>query len=119
LKDILPQDCMEQESVDLFFESLITHNEHFVKMIQDAESKNERLRYIASFENGKANIELKSVDSTSPFYNLSNSDNMISFNTERYTDSPLVISGPGAGANVTAAGVFSEIMQIATESFDY
>ena len=119
LKAILPQDCMDQATVDLFFESLITHNDHFVKMIQEAESKNERLRYIASFENGKASIELKSVDSSSPFYNLSNSDNMISFNTERYTDSPLVISGPGAGANVTAAGVFSEIMQIATENFDY
>jgi len=119
LSAILPQDCMDQESVDLFFESLVTHNDHFVKMIKDAESRNERLRYIASFENGKAKIELKSVDSSSPFYNLSNSDNMISFNTARYTDSPLVISGPGAGANVTAAGVFSEIMQIATESFDY
>ncbi|MCL4139823.1 UNVERIFIED_CONTAM: hypothetical protein GTU68_036464 [Idotea baltica] len=119
LKAILPQDCMDQQSVDLFFQSLITHNDHFVKMIQEAESKNERLRYIASFENGKANIELMSVDASSPFYNLANSDNMISFNTERYSDSPLVISGPGAGANVTAAGVFSEIMQIATESFDY
>ncbi len=119
LKAILPQDCIDQESVDLFFESLIKHDDHFVKLIKEAESKNERLRYIASFENGKAKIELNSVDSSSPFYNLSNSDNMISFNTSRYTDSPLVVSGPGAGANVTAAGVFSEIMQIAIESFDY
>ena len=119
LEAILPEDCMEQESVELFFESLLKHNDYFLDMIQQAESKNERLRYIASFENGKAIIALKSVDSSSPFYNLSNSDNMISFNTERYTGSPLVISGPGAGANVTAAGVFSEIMQIATESFDY
>ena len=119
LKPILPQDSMDAESVDLFFDSLKKHNDYFVKLIEEAENKNERLRYIASFENGEASIELKSVDSSSPFYNLSNSDNMISFNTERYTDSPLVISGPGAGANVTAAGVFSEIMQIATESFDY
>ena len=119
LNAILPQDCMEQETVDLFFESLIKHNDHFVNMIKDAENRNERLRYIASFVDGKASIALKSVDSSSPFYNLSNSDNMISFNTTRYTDSPLVISGPGAGANVTAAGVFSEVMQIAAESFDY
>ena len=119
LTAILPQDCMDQETVNLFFESLLKHNDHFVMMIKEAESKDERLRYIASFENGKASIALKSVDSSSPFYNLSNSDNMISFNTSRYNDSPLVISGPGAGANVTAAGVFSEIMQIAIESFDY
>ena len=119
LSPILPKECMEVETVDEFFETLLTHKDFFSKMISDAEQKNERLRYIASFENNKAKIELKSVDNSSPFYNLSNSDNMISFNTERYIASPLVISGPGAGANVTAAGVFAEIMQIANESFNY
>lgn len=119
LSPLLPAECMEVETVDEFFKTLIKHKDFFSKMIQDAESNNERLRYIASFENNKAKIELQSVDNSSPFYNLSNSDNMISFNTERYIDSPLVVSGPGAGANVTAAGVFSEIMQIANESFKY
>lgn len=119
LSPILPKICMEAETVDDFYETLLSNKEYFTNMIKEAESKNERLRYIASFENNKAKIALESVDSSSPFYNLSNSDNMISFNTERYINSPLVISGPGAGANVTAAGVFSDIMQIANESFNY
>ncbi len=119
LSPILPKVCMEAETVDDFYETLLSNKEYFTNMIKEAESKNERLRYIASFENNKAKIALESVDSSSPFYNLSNSDNMISFNTERYINSPLVISGPGAGANVTAAGVFSDIMQIANESFNY
>ena len=119
LSAILPSECMEADTVDDFFESLITHKDYFTDLIKKAEQENKRLRYIASFENNKAKIALASVDSSSPFYNLANSDNMISFNTERYVNSPLVISGPGAGANVTAAGVFSEIMQIANESFNY
>jgi len=119
LSPILPSECMEAATVDKFFETLIKNKDYFSNMIKEAESKNQRLRYIASFENNKAKIELASVDSLSPFYNLSNSDNMISFNTKRYVNSPLVISGPGAGANVTAAGVFSEIMQIANERFYY
>ena len=119
LSPILPSECMEAKTVDDFFKTLIKNKDYFTNMIKEAESKNQRLRYIASFENNKAKIGLASVDSSSPFFNLSNSDNMISFNTERYIDSPLVISGPGAGANVTAAGVFSEIMQIANESFNY
>jgi aspartokinase/homoserine dehydrogenase 1 len=55
---------------------------------------------------------LVEVDGTHPFYNLSGSDNIISFTTERYKDRPLVIKGPGAGAEVTAAGVFAEIISI-------
>ena len=119
LSPILPEVCMEAETVDDFYETLLSNKQYFTNMIKEAESKNQRLRYIASFENNQAKVALESVDSSSPFYNLANSDNMISFNTERYINSPLVISGPGAGANVTAAGVFSDIMQIANESFNY
>ncbi len=119
LSPILPDECMKAETVELFYESLIKFEDHFHKMIIEAENNNYRLRYIATFENNEAFIQLKSVDASSPFYNLSNSANMISFHTLRYVDSPLVISGPGAGANVTAAGVFAEIMQIANENFNF
>ena len=67
---------------------------------------------MAVIENGTAKIELKQVDNKHPFYNLSGSDNMIVFTTERYKNNPLVIKGPGAGAEVTAAGVFAEIISI-------
>ena len=61
---------------------------------------------------GKASVGLESVDQTNPFFALDGSDNMISFTTDRYLERPLVIKGPGAGAEVTAAGVFAEIISI-------
>ena len=79
---------------------------------KNAEAKNKVLRFIAMLEKEKAVIRLMEVDATHPFYNLSGSDNIISFTTERYHDRPLVVKGPGAGAEVTAAGVFAEIITI-------
>jgi len=80
---------------------------------QDAEKAGKVLRYMAVIENGKVDIVLKPVDGTHPFFHLSGSDNMIVFTTERYKTNPLVVKGPGAGAEVTAAGVFAEIISIA------
>ena len=68
---------------------------------------------IATLENEEATIGLQEVDAQHPFYALSGSDNMIVFTTERYKERPLVVRGPGAGAEVTAAGVFAEIIKIA------
>ncbi len=119
LDPILPEVCLSAESVDDFYKTLISEESYFNNKIQTADSKNQRLRFIASFENGKASVALKALEETSPFYNLSASDNMIAIYTERYTESPLVIRGPGAGADVTAAGVFSEIIQISTEVFSF
>ena len=67
---------------------------------------------IARLEGDKASIGLRKVDHNDPFYTLSGSDNMIVFTTERYRDRPLVVRGPGAGAEVTAAGLFAEIITI-------
>ncbi len=77
-----------------------------------AEKKGRRLRVIAKLAKGKATIRLEAVAPSSPFYFLSGSDNMIVFTTDRYRERPLVVQGPGAGAEVTAAGVFAEIVQI-------
>jgi aspartokinase/homoserine dehydrogenase 1 len=87
---------------------------HFGTLQSEAEAKGEKLRYIATLENGKAIVELRTVDSSHPFYTLSGSDNIVSFTTERYKDRPLVIKGPGAGAEVTASGVFADIMSISS-----
>ena len=64
-------------------------------------------------ENGKGKISLRAIEESSPFYNLSGSDNMIAFYSDRYEKTPLVIRGPGAGAEVTAAGILAEVINIA------
>ena len=70
------------------------------------------LRYIASLENGKAKVRLERIGSQHPFYLMSGNDNVIAFTTSRYNKNPLVIRGPGAGAEVTAAGVFADILRL-------
>ena len=70
------------------------------------------MRYIGKLENGKAEITLQMVDESHPFATLSGSDNIISFTTDRYKERPLVVKGPGAGAEVTAAGVFADLINV-------
>ena len=77
------------------------------------EKENKRWRFIAKLENGKASVGLREVDSKSPFYELEGSNNIILLTTERYKEYPMMIQGYGAGASVTAAGVFADIMSIA------
>jgi aspartokinase/homoserine dehydrogenase 1 len=98
--------------VKTFLERLPEVNEQYELLKNDAESKGNVLRYMAVIEDGHVEIALKQVDAQHPFSNLSGSDNMIVFTTERYKNNPLVIKGPGAGAEVTAAGVFAEIISI-------
>lgn len=111
---LLPQSCMDAETIDDFFVELEKHDTYFRGLIEKAHAKNAKLRYLASLTDGKAAIRLEMVTSESPFYNLASTDNMIVFHTERYKERPLVIQGPGAGASVTAAGVFAEIIQLGT-----
>jgi aspartokinase/homoserine dehydrogenase 1 len=112
IQQILPRDCQKAKSVDAFFAELKRNNKVFEIMREKSEKKGKVLRFIAALENGKASIALKEVDHKHPFYNLDGSDNIISFTTERYNDRPLVVKGPGAGAEVTAAGVFAEIISL-------
>ncbi|REJ82375.1 MAG: bifunctional aspartate kinase/homoserine dehydrogenase I [Bacteroidetes bacterium] len=112
VEKILPRPCLKATTVEKFLEELEKNNSVFEKMRKEAESQKKVLRFIARLENGKASVRLMKVDSSHPFYNLSGSDNIISYTTERYSDRPLVVKGPGAGAEVTAAGVFAEIISI-------
>ena len=112
IEGILPASCLKAPSVPAFFVELKKNNHLFEAMRAKAAKNNKVLRFIASLDKGKAKISLQDVDSSHPFYNLSGSDNIISFTTDRYTDRPLVVKGPGAGAEVTAAGVFAEIISI-------
>lgn len=112
VKSILPAYCKKANLGKELDEALVRADKYFNEIRVTAEARDCRLRMIAKLENGKATISLEEVNKSSPFYFLSGSDNMIVFTTERYKDRPLVIQGPGAGAEVTAAGVFAEIIHI-------
>lgn len=112
IENILPQACLDAPDVPAFMKALEASDGHFQKLMEKASSAGEKLRLIATLEGENAFISLQSVDADNPFYNLSGSDNMIVFTTDRYSERPLVIKGPGAGAEVTAAGVFAEIIRI-------
>ena len=109
---ILPDKIDQAKSIDSFLKLLKGKDSHYAELVTKAENSNKKLRFIASFNRGKAKIELKAVNIKSPFYSLSGSENMIAIYSNRYSKSPLVVRGPGAGGEVTAAGVFAEILTI-------
>lgn len=109
---ILPESCFKAPSIDDFYEELKKSDSYFNELKEKAENENKVLRYIGKLEDGKASVNLELVDASHPFYNLTGSDNIISFTTERYKFNPLVIKGPGAGAEVTAAGVFADLINV-------
>jgi len=112
INGFLPESCLEAESVDDFFVELEKSDAYFEEMRAKASAEGKNLRYIARFENGQADIGLQAVDASHPFYSLSGSDNIIAFTTVRYPEHPLVVKGSGAGAEVTAAGVFADIIRV-------
>jgi aspartokinase/homoserine dehydrogenase 1 len=112
IERILPEPCMKAPTVEAFYEELKKEDAHFEQMKQAAEQDNKVLRYIGILENGAVSIRLEAVDQTHPFYSLSGSDNIIAFTTSRYKQRPLVVKGPGAGAEVTAAGVFADLVKV-------
>ncbi|WP_321372088.1 bifunctional aspartate kinase/homoserine dehydrogenase I [uncultured Draconibacterium sp.] len=79
---------------------------------QRLENENKKWRFVAKFENGKAEAGLQEVDSTHPFYDLEGSNNLVMYTTERYHEFPMLIKGYGAGASVTAAGVFADLIKV-------
>jgi aspartokinase/homoserine dehydrogenase 1 len=112
VENILPQACLDAPSVEAFLTELEQANDRFESLRTSAASDGKALRYLATLEGDEVRISLESLGPENPFYNLSGSDNMIVFTTERYKERPLVIKGPGAGAEVTAAGVFAELLRI-------
>lgn len=108
----LPQRALEANEVEDFFDVLVEEADYFEQMLAGPQSTGKVLRMIASLEGEVATVGVQAVGPENPFYNLSGSDNMIVFTTDRYQSRPLVVRGPGAGAEVTAAGVFAEIIQI-------
>ena len=108
----LPQECMETKNNEDFFRSLTKHSSHFENLLAEAKAKDCRIKFIASFDNGKASVGLQFIPKESPFYNLEGKDNIVEFYTDRYIDQPLIIKGAGAGAAVTASGIFADVIRI-------
>jgi len=107
---ILPEACLNAPTVDDFYAELKKADDYFNSLKEKAQQENKAIRYIGKLEDGKVNIGLELVDENHPFFNLSGSDNIISFTTERYKERPLVVKGPGAGSEVTAGGVFADLV---------
>ncbi len=112
VESLIPKPALKSKSAAEFLAKLKDHDHEFENKRKKAEERGNVLRYIANLENGKADIGLKEVDRNHPFYSLSGSDNIFAFTTKHYHIMPLVIKGPGAGADVTSAGVFADIIRI-------
>jgi aspartokinase/homoserine dehydrogenase 1 len=108
----LPKECMEAISVDAFYETLKTHEALFQKLFANAEKNNCQLKYVAEFKDGASKVGLKEIPVGHPFYNLEGKDNIVMFYTNRYSDQPMIIKGAGAGSEVTASGLFADIIRI-------
>lgn len=106
----MPPECMEG-SVEEFYECMEKHEAHFKKILDAATKEGKKLKFVATYEDGKASVGLQQIDSAHDFYHLYGKDNVVVFYTNRYSGQPLVVKGAGAGAEVTASGVFADIIR--------
>lgn len=112
-KHLFIPDEFFEGSIEEFWKNLPQLDADFEARRKQLDAEGKRWRFMATFDHGKLSVALKEVDSTHPFYNLQGSNNIVALTTERYREYPMLIQGYGAGASVTAAGVFANIMSIA------
>lgn len=112
-KQLFVPDSFFESNVENFWKNLPTLDSDFEKRRSALEQEGKRWRFVATMDRGKTNVALQVVDHNHPFYNLEGSNNIVLLTTERYKEYPMQIQGYGAGASVTAAGVFANIMSIA------
>ena len=108
----LPMSCFEG-SVEDFYKEMLAQETHFKNLYDAATAANCKLKFVASYENGKAKVGLQHIAPTSDFYHLYGKDNLVLFYSVRYPEQPLVVKGAGAGAEVTASGVFADLIRTA------
>ncbi|MBN8685484.1 MAG: bifunctional aspartate kinase/homoserine dehydrogenase I [Chitinophagales bacterium] len=106
----MPESCM-QGTVDDFYAAMAKEEAHFKALLEKANAAGCKLKFVASFENGKAAVGLQHIDPQHDLYHLYGKDNVVLFYTDRYIDQPMVVKGAGAGAEVTASGVFADIIR--------
>lgn len=113
-QSFIPKECNNQSNLDDYLNTLDNFEEDFKSILEKAKNENKKLKYIAVFDNGNAVTKLQSFDAQHPFYHLDGKDNIVLYYTKRYPKQPLVIRGAGAGSDVTASGIFADIMRIAS-----
>ena len=106
----MPASCM-QGTVQDFYNEMAKHEDHFLQLLEEAKDKGCILKFVASFDNGKASVGLQHIDPKHDLYHLYGKDNIVLFYTDRYKEQPMVVKGAGAGAEVTASGVFADIIR--------
>jgi bifunctional aspartokinase / homoserine dehydrogenase 1 len=104
---------LNSDTVADFYDTLKADEAHFQALYAHAKAHNCQLKYVAELENGKAKVGLKEIPKGHPFYNIEGKDNIVMFFTERYPDQPMIVRGAGAGADVTASGLFADLIKIA------
>ena len=109
-KSFMPPSCM-QGTVDDFYKAMEKEEAHFKKIFEAADAAGCKLKFVASYNNGKASVGLQHIDPKHDLYHLYGKDNVVLFYTDRYKEQPLVVKGAGAGAEVTASGVFADILR--------
>jgi len=109
-ESFMPDECMKG-SVEDFYKSMEKQETHFKQLYENASKEGSKLKFVASFKDGKAAVGLKHIAPSHDFYHLYGKDNIVLFYTNRYQDYPLVIKGAGAGADVTASGIFGDIIK--------
>ena len=108
----LSDDCLNSINNDDLFKNLLKNEKHFKDLYNKANDKNCKLKYVANYENGLASVGLNEIEKNHDFYNIEGSDNIILFYTDRYNERPLIVKGAGAGAEVTASGIFADLIRI-------
>lgn len=116
VENLIPENCRNLKSVEDFFSKLKENDNYFSELFNKAKNNNKVLKYIGKIENGNITVKLESIDSYHPFYNLKETESIIAIYSKRYNNTPLVIKGTGAGAEVTASGVYADIIKV-SESF--
>lgn len=106
----MPASCMQGSVVD-FYSAMAKEEEHFKKLYEEASAEGCKLKFVASYKDGKASVGLQHIDPNHDLYHLYGKDNVVLFYTDRYKEQPLVVKGAGAGAEVTASGVFADIIR--------
>ncbi|MEW4924584.1 bifunctional aspartate kinase/homoserine dehydrogenase I [Algibacter sp. 2305UL17-15] len=106
---------LKSDSVDDFYDTLIADEAHYQSLYASAKANNCQLKYVAKFDDGKASVSLQEIPEGHPFSNLEGSDNIVMFYTQRYSQQPMIIKGAGAGADVTASGLFADIIRLGND----
>lgn len=106
----MPPSCMKG-SVEDFYKEMANHEEHFLALYNEAAKAGKKLKFVATFDNKKASVGLQQIPPQHDLYHLYGKDNVVLFYTNRYVEQPLVVKGAGAGAEVTASGVFADIIR--------